>query len=315
MISVVIPVRNGGDDLRRCLEAIGSQQVADEVEVVVIDSSSTDGSAELANRHGAKVHVIPIEEFNHGATRNLGAELASGETLVFTSQDAFAADEHWLARLTAPLADEGVGGAYGRQVAHTDARPPEVFFMDFLYGPDARIQEAASPEQLSMDNTLFSNVTSAIPRRVFDRFRFVDDIVMTEDQEWSRRVLLAGYRLAYVADAVVRHSHPYTTGEAFRRFFDSGASAERAFMPAGAEGRKAVRRNALAYGREELAWLWRSGHRRWIPYAIVYEAAKFAGLQLGARHHRLPLALKKRLSNQPAYWERSPSLPLKSNLP
>jgi rhamnosyltransferase len=316
VISVVIPVRNGGDDLRRCLEAIAAQRVADEIEVVVVDSSSSDGSAELAERMGARVHVIPVEQFNHGWTRNLGAELARGETLVFTSQDAYAADEQWLAKLTAPLADEKVGGAYGRQVAHREARPPEVYFMDFLYGPDARTQEAAGPEELSMDTVLFSNVTSAIPRRVFERFPFVDDIVMTEDQEWSRRVLLAGYRIAYVADAVVRHSHPYTVREAFKRFFDSGASAERAYMPAGGAGQSAVRRNALAYGRGELAWLWRSGHRRWIPYAVLYEGAKFVGLQLGARHERIPVALKKRLSASPAYWERASSPPpLKSNLP
>ena len=308
MISVVIPVRNGGDDLRRCLEAIGRQRVDDEVEVVVVDSNSTDGSAEMAKEHGARVRVIPLDEFNHGATRNLGAEVAGGEILVFTSQDAYPADEHWLARLTAPLADEKVGGSYGRQIAHDDARPPEVYFLDFLYGPDPRVQAAAGVEQLSMDTTLFSNVTSAIPRRVFERFRFVDDIVMTEDQEWAARVLMDGYRLVYVPDAVVHHSHPYTMRQAFRRFFDSGASAERAFMPAGGESAGVLWKNAWRYGRGELAWLWRTAQRRWIPYTVAYEATKFVGLQLGARHRRLPIALKKRLSSQPGYW-RNKSLP------
>ncbi len=75
---MIIPVRNGGEDLRRCLEAIRRQETGGEVEIVVIDSSSTDGSAELARSHGAKVHVIPVEEFNHGATRNLGARARAG---------------------------------------------------------------------------------------------------------------------------------------------------------------------------------------------------------------------------------------------
>ncbi|MGH2922414.1 MAG: glycosyltransferase family 2 protein, partial [Solirubrobacterales bacterium] len=82
MISVVIPVRNAGEDLRRCLEEIARQRTADEVEIVVVDSASTDGSAALARTLGARVHEIPVEEFDHGATRNLGAELARGETLV-----------------------------------------------------------------------------------------------------------------------------------------------------------------------------------------------------------------------------------------
>ena len=98
MISVVIPVKDGGADLVRCLEAIARQRVDDDVEVVVVDSGSRDGSAARARSFGARVHEIPAEEFHHGRTRNLGAELARGDTLVFTSQDAYAADDLWLAR-------------------------------------------------------------------------------------------------------------------------------------------------------------------------------------------------------------------------
>ena len=305
MISVVIPVRNAGEDLRRCLEGIARQRTDQEVEVVVVDSASTDGSAELARSLGARVQEIPVEEFDHGATRNLGAELARGETLVFTSQDAYPVNDSWLAKLTAPLADDGVAGVYGRQVGHIDARPPEVYFLDFLYGPRPRIQRASRPEELSMETTLFSNVTSAMPRELLRQFPFADDLIMSEDQEWAARVLLAGYRLVYEPNAVVRHSHPYTIRAAFKRFFDSGASAERAFMPV-PESARVLRRSALRYGRGELGWLWRNGHRRWIPYAVVYELAKLAGLQLGARHRRLPLALKRRLSGHPSFWGRQP---------
>ena len=127
---------------------------------------------------------------------------------------------------------------------------------------------------------------------------------MSEDQEWSRRVLIAGWRLAYEPHAVVRHSHPYTIGAAFRRFFDSGVSAERAYL--GAEpSRSVLRRTALDYMRRELGWLIRSGNARWIPYASVYELAKLAGLQLGARHRSLPMWLKLRCTMNPAYWGSS----------
>jgi rhamnosyltransferase len=66
-----------------------------------------------------------------------------------------------------------------------------------------------------------------------------------------------------------------------------------------------VRRRALRYAREELGWMWRAGHRRWIPYTMVYEGAKFLGLQLGARHRRLPRWLKLRMTALPAYWQRA----------
>lgn len=305
MISIIIPVKNGGTDLRRCLDGIAAQDVAEEVEVVVVDSGSADGSAELAEQRGARVRRIAPEDFDHGATRNLGASLAQGDVLVFTSQDAHAEDPAWLHALVAPLRnDPALAGTYGRQVAHPDAKPPERFFLDFLYGPRGRTQRAGRPEELTMHTTLFSNVAAAIRRDVFARFGFAEDIIMSEDQEWSRRVLLEGYALRYVPEAVVRHSHPYTVRDAFRRFFDSGVSAERAYLAGGAPAQRTVRREALRYAREELRWLWRSGHRRWLPYAAVYEGAKFAGLQLGARHRRLPAGLRRRLSASPGYWTR-----------
>jgi rhamnosyltransferase len=303
MISVVIPVKNGGTDLVRCLEAIAAQQVGDEVEVVVVDSGSSDGSAETAHRLGARVHAIAPTEFHHGRTRNVGAELARGDMLVFTSQDAHAADEHWLANLTSPLErDENAAGAYGRQLPHRDARPPERYFLDFLYGQQRRTQRLAGADDLSFEVTLFSNVNSAIPRQVWEQYRFAEDIIMSEDQEWSRRVLRAGMTIHYEPSAAVHHSHSYTVADAFRRFFDSGASAERSYVDQGRESKAALWKAGVRYARGEIAWLWRSGERRWIPYATLYEFAKFAGLQLGRRHRHVPSALKRRLSDYPGYW-------------
>jgi rhamnosyltransferase len=301
LISVVIPVKDGGADLVRCLDAIGGQVVERKVEIVVVDSGSRDGSTELARSRGARVHVIPPSEFGHGRTRNLGAELAQGEILVFTSQDAFAADASWLATLVRSFGDtERVAGAYGRQLRHEDATPPERYFLDFLYGPEARRQRLEGDEA-GFEQTLFSNVNSAIPREVWREFPFADDLIMSEDQEWSRRVLRAGLTITYEAGAVVHHSHSYSLSAALRRFFDSGASAERSYID-GAQSKTALWKAGARYAQGELGWLWTTGQRRWIPYTAVYELAKFAGLQLGRRHRSLPMAVKTRLSAYPEYW-------------
>jgi len=302
-VSVVIPVKDGGADLYRCLDRIRAQRLDQELEIVVVDSGSRDGSVDVARSFGAKVHGIRPEDFNHGATRNLGVSLASGRFLVFTSQDAEPDGEDWLSSLIAPLlSDDSIAGVYGRQIPHANAKPPERFFLEFLYGPNRKVQRATRPEDLSMQTTLFSNANSVIRRDVLERFPFVDDIIMSEDQEWSSRVLLAGYTIVYEPRAAVRHSHPYTIRAAFRRFFDSGVSADRSYL-AGARPSKAVLyREAARYGREEIRWLRRTGNARWIPYAGVYELAKFAGLQLGASHGRLPTPLKQRFSATPSYW-------------
>ena len=102
-LSVVVPVYNGARDLAGCLESIrvALQQVPERarIEVIVCDNWSTDGSLEIAERHGARIHRIPKAEFSHGGTRNLAMEMASGEHVAFITQDATPAHDGWLAAL------------------------------------------------------------------------------------------------------------------------------------------------------------------------------------------------------------------------
>ena len=304
MISVLIPVRNGGDELVRCLEAIAAQVIDEEYEVLLVDSGSTDGTPERARAHGARVHEIRADEFHHGATRNLAVGLARGEIVVWTTHDAYPDSTEWLDRLTAPLrrGDVDVAGVYGRQVAHHDATPPEKYFLDFLYGPRARVQRARSVDDLTMETTLFSNANSAMPRALLRAEPFAEDVLIAEDQDWSRRMLLAGKAIVYEPEAPVRHSHAYTMFTAFRRFFESGVAGSRTFLAGGSSAQEVLWKKGIAYARGEFGWMVRNGHARWLPYTILYEAAKFIGIQLGARHDRLPLWLKTRWTRYPGWF-------------
>jgi rhamnosyltransferase len=305
VISIVIPVRNGGPGLRRLLEAIRVQNAGDDLEIVVVDSGSTDGSQELARSFGARVHEIAPGEFNHGATRNLGAELTEGETIVFTVDDALPLGEHWLDALTAPLREDNrLAGTYSRQIARDDAPAHQRYYVDYRFGPTARVQRAARPEDLGVATVLFSNVSSAIRRSVWERFPFPDDVMIAEDLAWCGRVLLAGCEVAYVPESVVRHSHPYTLGGVFRRFFDQGVAAEHSVLGAGRSSARAVRGEGLRFVREELRWLWRSDERGSIPYAVAYELTRYTGFALGVHHRLLPVALRRRLSRLPLYWDQ-----------
>lgn len=302
MISVVIPVKDGGDELAHCLDAISAQDISDEVEVVAVDSGSSDDSVAVASSRGARVYEIAAASFNHGAARNLGARHSIGDVLVFLSQDAVPVDDQWLARLIRPLREEpDIAGVYGGQLPRHGTRPPERYFLGFLYGSSPRRQRAGGESELSMDTTLFSNVNGAMLRAMWERFPFVEDIVMSEDQEWSRRVLLAGHGLAYEPAAAVYHSHNYTLVSAFRRFFDSGMSADRAYLAGRTSGR-ALRRAAIRYAVGEAAWLLRTGQVQWIPYAALYEGVKLLGLVLGINHGLLPVWLKRRFSALPDGW-------------
>jgi rhamnosyltransferase len=276
--------------------------VADEVETIVVDSGSTDGSLDLARSRNARVIEIPNSEFRHGATRNRAAEVAHGDTLVFTTQDARAFDDRWLERLCAPLrTDDELAGVYGRQIPRDDAIPPERFLLGFLYGCEPRVQRATDPDSMSVWTTLFSNSNSAVKRAVWKRYPFDEEVIWGEDQDWARRVLLAGYAVRYEPKAVVEHSHDNTVASAFKRGFDTGVTANRGFL-AGGRASAVFLRESFRYGRAELSWLVGTRKAHWIPYTILYELAKFIGVQFGSRHAALPTWLKKRLSTLPEYW-------------
>jgi rhamnosyltransferase len=305
VISVVIPVKDGGDRIRRCLQAVRAQEVDDEVEVIIVDSGSTDGTVELCRSLGARVHEIPPAEFNHGATRNRGAELSQGEIVVFTVDDALPVGDRWLEALVAPLRAPGrLAATYSRQIAYDEAPPHQRLYIEHRYGPRARVQSAASEAELSVGNVLFSNVSSAIPADVLAGHPFASDIVIAEDLEWCARVLLAGYEVAYVPESVVRHSHVYSLGGTVKRYFDQGAAANLSFMSRARSSPAAVRSEGLRFVRSELGSMWRSGERAAIPAALAHEAARFTGFQLGVHHRRVPAWLRRRISRTPVYWDR-----------
>lgn len=305
VISVVIPVKDGGDDLRRCLEALNSQAVDEEVEIVIVDSGSEDGTPELARAMGAHVHEIPAADFNHGETRNLGARLASGDVIVYTVDDALPVDDSLLRNLTAPLRDEpGLAATFGRHLPREGAPPHQVFYIDARYGPKPRRHTATNVGGLAVSQAMFSNVASAIRRDVLDVVPFASDIVIAEDAEWCSRALRAGHDVAYVPTAVVRHSHIYSLGDTVKRYFDLGAAADRSVLSE-QEGRsRSVKGSGARFVRKEIGWMWRSGYRREIPSAIAHEGARYTGFQLGSYHRFVPKRVRSRISRTSVYWSR-----------
>lgn len=300
-VSILIPMKNNAATLEALLRAIEAQEFDGTRETIIVDSGSTDGSLEIAASHDVQLSRIPPEQFHHGSTRNLLAARASGRLLVFMSADAEPASRQWLAELVRECSPESVAGVYSRQIPRPDASPLEAYFLGHLYGPRRREQRYDGRSHLDMSETLFSNVSSCIKRDLWQRFPFDETSIMSEDQIWSRQVLLAGYSLVYSPAAAVLHSHRYSLKGAFRRFFDSGSSSAASYMPAGPAGALRLSAHGVGYFAGEVVYLVRRGRPFLVPYAVVYEAAKFAGLLAGRQRHRLPRALVRRLS----YYGRS----------
>jgi len=291
-VSIIILSLNGGYKLRKCLEAIFKAGAIKDFEIIVIDSGSTDGTLDIIAGYPVKLVRIPPESFGHGRTRNLGASMAKGKILVFLSQDAVPADDNWLADLTAVFSDPNVAGAYGRQLPDGSSTPIERFFVNYFYGGDPVVKNSLDPDNCLLCDMFFSNVFSAIRRSEWEKTRFNEDLIMSEDQEWSKRVLSAGKKTVYVPEARVYHSHNYTLCELFKRNFDSGTSL-RGLL-------KAPLLRSLsykwAYMRAGFIFLFKNHHFRYMLIFPVYETVRILALLAGAYSNHLPCCIRKHLS-------------------
>jgi len=218
--SVVIPTRNGGARLRQALEAIQAQSFAGPFEVVLVDSGSAAEELRALAEYPVRIESIDPASFNHGLTRDYGAELSRGRVLVFLNQDAVPADPRWLERLTEPLL--GVAGRRAavqggiREVLDLDER----FYWDscgerFYFTRESRRWIRAH------GGIGFSTVNAAIRRDVWRRFPFGWAPIM-EDKKWQAEVVEAGYRIVARPRAFVYHTHDYDLPALLRRCGSEG---------------------------------------------------------------------------------------------
>ena len=297
---MIIPTYNAGKDFDFIISQIFAQKLEGDFEVLIIDSGSKDTTLEVARKYPVRIEIIPNIEFTHGGTRNMGARLAESPYLIFMSHDAIPIDHYLFEHLLLQLAGPMVAGVYPRQVPKDDAKPLERFFLQRVYPAEPRRLVEKDLDKLEPGSILFSNVTSAVKREVLLRYPFSDKLIMSEDQEWAKRVIQKGFTIIYDAQSQVMHSHNYGLKDLFRRNFDSAYSLNGIFS----YGYLDMLRSGFAYFRDEVAFLWSNGHRTWIPYALAYESIRGMGLVLGKRATLFPHKVRKALSSNSKYWDQ-----------
>lgn len=304
VVSVIVPVKNGARYLQEVLVALGKQKLDADVEILVIDSGSIDNSVEIAWAAGARVIEIAPSAFQHGTTRNFGAEEARGEYLTYITQDATPASDDWLEKLLAPIdVEKRIGLSFGPHLPRVDtspmvARELEEFFASFVQGGDVRIDCSADPADPA--SGFFSNVNSCIARRCFDEVRF-RDVDYAEDQAFARDAMATGWCKAFVPDAAVLHAHDYPFGQFMRRYFDEYRGLRETIGHVEPIGAQRLARTARAQVRGDLAYMRSSGWGRRRRFAWGLRSARHhtgRGLfsALGSRSERLPTPVRRHLS-------------------
>ncbi len=300
-ISVIIPTLNASHYLPRLLGRL-SRQTVKPLEIIVIDSASTDDTPRVAQDAGVSFLSIPRSEFNHGGTRNRAASSAQGEYLVFLTQDALPMNDHLLQNLVEPLADDSLTAiSYGRQVAYEGAREIEKFVRAFNY-PDKSLRKGRDDiERLGIKTFFCSNACAAYNAEVFRSLGgFRADTIMNEDMEYVFRAVQRGYFSYYAAGASVWHSHDYSISQQFRRYIDIGV-----FFSCNQDIMRCARNEGegVKYLTAALGVLLGKRCYRDVFHLVVDSMARFAGYRIGLSQGSVPASLMRRISMNTGYWD------------
>lgn len=297
-VNIVIPTKNAQATLDSIFNILDSSS---EYFVSIIDSSSTDETACIARRHKAKFLVIDQGDFNHGATREFARKQINSEFVVFLTQDAIPNSSDLIDKLVKPLLeDEAIAVSYGRQIPHDGADIFEAFPRDYNYGTDPQIRGIDDVADYGVYTFFCSNSCAAWRNSALDSIGGFRAVLTNEDYLAVADLLQNGYKIAYVPEAVVKHSHRYTLRQEFQRYFDTGYVRAQYPLIQQLVGQAEAR--GTSFVKALLKRLW-SDQPLMIPYAVIQSLVKWLGYRIGFYGLHLPLWFKKCLSQQSYYWD------------
>ncbi len=272
--SLVIRAYNEERHIGRLLEGVSHQTVQD-VEIVLVDSGSTDATASIAAHYGAKIVRIQPEEFTFGRSLNMGIDAASRQLIVIASAHVYPVYPDWLKQLLTPFADPRLILAYGRQRGGPTSQFSERQVFAHWY-----------PERSDLDqgHPFCNNANAAIRRSAWENQPYDESLTGLEDLAWAKAALAAGFRLAYVAEAEIVHLHDETPPAVYNRYRREAMAFKRLYPEAHFslyDFARLATANILSdlrqASRERVFW----GS---LPGIFWYRVSQFWGTRQGYRH-------------------------------
>lgn len=248
-----------------------------------------------------EIKHISQKEFDHGGTRNLGARMSDADIVVYMTQDAVPADKYVVTKFVELFKSrEDVSVAYGRQLPAEGCNIIERYTRRFNYPEESCVKSVEDLEKMGIKTFFCSDVCSAYRRNyLLENGGFEDKTIFNEDMIFAGKRILAGDKVAYVAEARIIHSHNYTCRQQFKRNFDIAVSQVQhpevfANITSEGEGIRLVKQTAQ--------YLAKTGHLMEIMRLIVQSGCKYAGYFLGKRYRRLPQWLILKCTSSKYYW-------------
>jgi len=303
-VSICLPVYNADSYLNKLMPVLSESKRFSHYQVCFIDSGSTDNTtARLHEVEFASLKIIHNSDFDHGGTRSMAKDLCEGEIIVFLTQDALPVSVQDIERLVSIFKDESVGAAFGRQLPYEDTSLFGKHLRAFNYTPVSYKHCIDDKSEYGIKTAFLSNSFSAYRRSAMDNVGwFKNGLILGEDTYAGAKLLQSGYKIAYVANAQVYHSHSYTVWEEFKRYFDIGVFhqmenwiLEEFGKPEG-EG--------LRYIKSEINYLLKNKAYHLFPEFIGRNIMKYLGYKLGKSYMILPGKFVKAFSMHHRWWSQ-----------
>jgi len=250
------------------------------------------------------IHTIPQHEFDHAGTRRLATELINADVYIFMTQDAYPAHPDTFEKLIKNLfLEEKIGCAYGRQLPKPEANPLSIHGRLFNYPEMSQTKYFSDKKKLGIKTCFNSDNLAAYKKEALQTVGgFPQKLLTGEDAYVAAKLLLQDYAIRYVADACIYHSHNLSIKQEFHRYFSIGVFHRqenwiiKEFNAADSEG--------LRFIYSEIRFLLKNKNYFWIPRAMISTVVKWIAYKLGFYESFIPVAIKKSLGINPAFWSK-----------
>lgn len=263
-VSVVVRCFNEEVHLGRLFAKIQKQTIK-RVEVVVVDSGSTDRSVEIAKSYGAKVLRIAPSKFSFGRSLNLGIRAASSKYVVIASAHVYPTSNKWIERMIEPLKNRGVALVYGKQQGAKTSKFAEKQVFKQWFGEKTIANQ---------DHAFCNNANAAIKKSVWHKYKYNESLTGLEDLDWAKRIKQAGYQVWYRADAGVVHIHNETWRQIYNRYRREAIAFKQIFP----EEKFGVR-DLLRLLSQNIFYDWRQAYLQEVLWYNLVEIAMFRSCQ------------------------------------
>ncbi len=217
--------RNNVDIIDETLKGVFEQSFKN-CEVINFDNASTDGTIEKIKQFNTRIVSIPEGSYIPGRVLNMAIEQCNSEIIVFLNSDCVPLNKHWLENLVKPFEDPSVGAVFSRQIPGKDALPIIQIDTERAFGDG---------EEHKKWEHFFSMASSAIRKAVWVNDYFDEEMLISEDMEWSYRIKKKGYKVVYAKDAIVEHAHNYSMKQLYHRHFKEGFDSVKIFNVSGSK--------------------------------------------------------------------------------